>query len=101
MNVKKKIKQLTDCAQGLNSAIEEESWDEAMLLSQQWDTNIRDLFRSLSTEQFTTMKSELEEILDQNVSIRKHLMELRAKVLTQIQENNNNRSAIQLYNHSI
>ena len=47
------------------------------------------------------MKSEIEKIATQNTSINKRLIKLRAKVLTQIQENNNSRSAIQLYNSTV
>ena len=93
--------QMTDSANELLATIENESWDEAIDLSQQWDTKIRSFISGLSTEQFLSMKSEIEKIASQNNNIKKHLIDSRAKVLTLIQENNTSQSAIQLYNNTI
>ena len=97
----KQLKQVNDSAKELHATIENESWDEAAELSHQWDSRIRNFIRSLSAEQFISMKSEIENIASQNSSIKKQLEKLRAKVLTQLQENNNSQSAIQLYNSTI
>lgn len=101
MNAKKHIMHVTDIADELLTTIEDESWEEAMQLSQLWDAKIRQLIRSLSAEQFISMQSDIEKIASKNSIIEKHLTKLRAKVLTQIQENNNSRTAIQLYNSSV
>jgi len=101
MNVNKQLKQVSDSGNLLLDTIEDESWDEAIELSQQWDARIRGFIQSLSAEQFISMKSEIEKIASQNTSIKKRLIKYRAKVLTQIQENNNSHSAIQLYNNTV
>ncbi len=101
MNVDQQLTQLNNSADELVESIENEFWDEAIELSQLWDARIRSLIRSLSAEQFVSMKSEIEKIATQNTSIKKRLIKLRAKVLTQIQENNTSQSAIKLYNSSV
>jgi len=101
MNVDQQLTQINNSAYELVETIENELWDEAIELSQQWDARIRNFIRSLSAEQFVSMKSEIEKIATQNTSINKRLIKLRAKVLTKIQENNTSRSAIQLYNSSV
>jgi len=101
MNVDKQLTQINNSAYELVETIENELWDEAIELSQQWDVSIRNFIRSLSAEQFVSMKSEIEKIATQNMSINNRLIKLRAKVLTKIQENNTSRSAIQLYNSSV
>lgn len=101
MNVKQQLNQIISSANELVETIDNELWDEAVGLSQQWDTSIRYFVRGLSAEQFISMKSEIEQIATQNTSIKKRLVKLRANVLTQIQENNNSRSAIQLYNNTV
>jgi len=101
MNVDQQLTQLNNSANELVETIENEMWDEAIELSQQWDARIRSFIRRLSAEQFVSMKSEIEEIATQNTSIKKRLIKLRAKVLTQIQENNNSRTAIQLYSNTV
>jgi hypothetical protein len=101
MNANKQIKQVTASANELLVMINNEDWDEAMQLSQQLDIKIRNLIRGQSAEQLIAMKSEIEKIVHLNRSIEKHLIKLRAKVLTQIQENNSNRTAIQLYHNSV
>lgn len=101
MNVDQQLTQLNNSANELVESIENEFWDEAIELSQLWDARIRSLIRSLSAEQFVSMKSEIEKIATQNTSIKKRLIKLRAKVLTQIQENNTSQSAIKLYNSSV
>ncbi len=93
--------QVTNSANELLATIENESWDEAVELSQQWDAKIRSFVRGLSAEQFLSMKSEIEKIASQNTSIKKQLEKLRANVLTQLQENNTSQSAIQLYTSTI
>ena len=101
MNVDQQLTQLNNSANELVESIQNEFWDEAIELSQLWDARIRSLIRSLSAEQFVSMKSEIEKIATQNTSIKKRLIKLRAKVLTQIQENNISQSAIELYNSSV
>lgn len=101
MNVDQQLTQLNNSADELVESIENEFWDEAIELSQLWDARIRSLIRSLSAEQFVSMKSEIDKIATQNTSIKKRLIKLRAKVLTQIQENNTSQSAIKLYNSSV
>ena len=101
MNANKQLMQITDFADELIASIENESWEAAMQLSQQWDINIRNLIRSISAEQFIAMKSQIECLAAKNTSIKKRLIKSRAKVLTQLQENNNCRKAIQQYNNSI
>lgn len=101
MNVDQQLTQLNNSANELVESIENEFWDEAIELSQLWDARIRSLIRSLSAEQFVSMKSEIEKIATQNTSIKKRLIKLRAKVLTKIQENNTSQSAIKLYNSSV
>ncbi|QMU60397.1 MAG: hypothetical protein GKR92_01270 [Gammaproteobacteria bacterium] len=101
MNASKQLMQVTDSANELLTTIENESWDEAIALSLQWDKRVRTFIHSLSAEQFIAMKSEIEIIVSQNNSIEKRLVAMRAKVLTQIQENNTSRSAIQLYNSAV
>ena len=98
MNVDQQLTQINNSANRLVETIENELWDEAIELGQQWDARIREFMRCLSAEQFISMRSEIENIASQNTSINKRLIKLRAKVLTQIQENNSSRSAIQLYN---
>lgn len=100
MNVNKQLAQITEAANELISYIESESWDDAMRLSLQWDTKIRNLMRGLSAEQFIAMKCQIESLASQNANIKNRLIKLRAKVLTQIQENNSSRAAIQQYNNS-
>ncbi|MGH1537512.1 MAG: hypothetical protein ACRBDX_05635 [Gammaproteobacteria bacterium] len=99
MNAKLQLIQINDSAKELIASIENESWDDAMHLSQQWDTRIRDLICNMSAEQFITMESQIVSLVDQNMCIKKRLVNLRAKVLTQLQENNTSRSAIQSYNN--
>jgi len=101
MSVDEQLVQVTDLANELLATIEDESWGEAEELCRQWDTRIRSFIQGLSAEQFISMKSEIENIASQNTSIKKRLVTLRAKVLTQIQENNNSHSAIQLYNTTV
>lgn len=101
MNVDQQLTQLNNSADELVESIENEFWDEAIELSQLWDARIRSLIRSLSAEQFVSMKSEIDKIATQNTSIKKRLIKLRAKILTQIQENNTSQSAIKLYNSSV
>lgn len=101
MSVDQQLTQINNSAYELVETIENELWDEAIELSQQWDVRIRNFIRNLSAEQFVSMKSEIEKIATQNTSIKKRLINLRAKVLTQIQENNTSRSAIQFYNSSV
>lgn len=98
MNASTQITQLNNSANELLATIENELWDEAIELSQQWDANIRSFVCGLSAEQVISMKNEIEEIASQNSSIKDRLIDSRAKVLTLIQENNNSRTAIQLYN---
>lgn len=100
MNVDQQLTQINNSANRLVETIENELWDEAIELSQQWDARIRKFMRSLSAEQFISMRSEIEYIVSQNTSINKRLIKLRANVLTLIQENNSSRSAIQLYNNT-
>ena len=101
MNANMQLKQVTECADKLLDTINCEAWDEAMHLSQQWDAKIHNLIRSLSAEQFIAMKSDIEKVASLNRSIEKQLIKLRAKVLTEIQENNTSRNAIQLYHNSV
>ncbi|MFK7815370.1 MAG: hypothetical protein AB8B92_03460 [Gammaproteobacteria bacterium] len=98
MNVKAEISQLNNLANELLENIENELWDETKILSQKWDAKIRRFVQSLSAKQFITMKNEIENISSQNTIIEKRLIDLRAKVLTQIQENEHTRTAIQFYN---
>lgn len=100
MNVNKQLAQITEAANELISFIESESWDDATRLSLQWDTKIRNLMRGLSAEQFIAMKGQIESLASQNANIKNRLIKLRAKVLTQIQENSSSRVAIQQYNNS-
>ncbi len=99
MNAEKQLIQIHDSADELMASIENEKWDDATFLCQQWDANIRDFFCRLSAEQFITMKSQIERLVAQNMHIKKNLITLRAKVLTKLQETNTSRSAIQLYNN--
>ncbi len=92
-----KITQLNTSANELTKVIENELWDEATVLSQKWDQNVRDFISGLSAKQFINMKKEIEDIASQNTRIETLLIELRAKVLTQIQENKYSNNAIQLY----
>jgi len=101
MNVKKCLEQVTDLADELLTTIDDESWDEAVVLSQQWDSRVRNFIKSVIADQSVSVKSEIKNIALQNARIENHLTELRAKVLTQIQENNTSRSAIQLYNNTV
>lgn len=101
MNVDQQLTQINNSANRLVETIENELWDEAIEFSQQWDARIRKFMRSLSAEQFISMRSEIENIASQNTSINKRLIKLRANVLTQIQENNSSRSAMQLYNNTL
>ena len=101
MNVNEQLMQITDFADELNTSIENESWEMAMQLSHQWDVNIRKFIGGLSAEQCIKMKGQIESLASQNKSINNRLVKLRAKVLTQIQENNNSRKAIKQYNNSV
>jgi len=101
MNVKKCLEQVTDLADELLTTIDDESWDEAVVLSQQWDSRVRNFIKSVIADQSVSVKSEIKNIALQNARIENRLTELRAKVLTQIQENNTSRSAIQLYNNTV
>jgi len=98
MNASQQIAQLNHSANELLETIENELWDEVIELSQRWDENIRSFIRSLSAEQFITLRNEVENIAFQNSKIEKCVIDSRAKVLTQIQETNNSRTAIQFYN---
>ena len=100
MSVSKQLKLVNNSADELLATIENGLWGEAEELCRQWDARIRKFMRSLSAEQFISMRSEIENIASQNTSIIERLIKLRAKVLTQIQENNSSRSAIQLYNNT-
>ncbi len=101
MNAKLQLIQINDSAKELIASIENESWDDAMHLSQQWDSRIRDLIRNLPAEKIIVMKSQIDTLAAQNLYIKDCLVNLRAKVLTQLQENSNSRSAIQLYNNVV
>ena len=98
MKIQKQLNQVKNLANELTSMIENELWDEAIVLSQQWDVSIREMIRSLSADQIIEMRSELEQIASINLSLKDQLDTLRVKVLTQINKFNNSQTAIRLYN---
>lgn len=98
MNIQKQLNQIRKLANELASMIEDELWDEALVLSEQWDLSIREMIRSLSADQIIGMKRELEQIASINLSYKNQLDTLRAKVLTQINKFNNTQNAIRFYN---
>ena len=98
MNIQKQLNQIRKLANELASMIEDELWDEAVVLSEQWDLSIREMIRSLSADQIIGMKRELEQIASINLSYKNQLDTLRAKVLTQINKFNNTQNAIRFYN---
>ena len=101
MTIQKQIMQVRKLANELASMIEDELWDEAVILSQQWDVSIREMIRSLSAEQIIEMRSELEQIASINLSYKNQLDTLRAKTLTQINKFNNTQTAIRFYNNTL
>ncbi len=100
MNVQKRLMHVTDLANELQRFIENELWDEAMQLSQQWDSEVRKFVHNLSSAQFIAIRDEIEELASKNTRIKTKLTGLRAKVLTQIQENNYSHTAIQSYSNT-
>ncbi len=100
MSTQKQLSQVKNLAKELLSTINNESWDEAMKLSQKWDANIRKYIRSLTAEQFISMNNDIEELANTNTVIKDQLIDLRAKVLTQIQNNKYSQTAIQQYNNT-
>ncbi len=98
IKVRSQISQLNHSANELLEVIENEMWDEAIELSQKWDVNIRSFVHGLTAKQFISMRKEVEDLVSQNAIIERNLIDSRAKVLTQIQENNHSRTAIQFYN---
>lgn len=101
MNIQKQLNQIRKLANELASMIEDELWDEAVILSQQWDVSIREMIRSLSADQIIEMRSELEQIASINLSYKNQLDTLRAKTLTKINKFNNTQTAIRFYNNSL
>ena len=101
MTIQKQIMQVRKLANELASMIEDELWDEAVILSQQWDVSIREMIRSLSADQIIEMRSELEQIASINLSYKNQLDTLRAKTLTQINKFNNTQTAIRFYNNTL
>ena len=101
MNIQKQLNQIRKLANELASMIEDELWDEAVILSQQWDVSIREMIRSLSANQSIEMRSELEQIASINLSFKNQLDTLRAKKLAQINKFNNTQTAIRFYNNTL
>ena len=101
MTIQKQIMQVRKLANELASMIEDELWDEAVILSQQWDVSIREMIRSLSADQIIEMRSELEQIASINLSFKNQLDTLRAKKLAQINKFNNTQTAIRFYNKTL
>jgi hypothetical protein len=100
LNIQKKITEVKQSAEVLLEIIENEAWDEANELCQQWDTKIRIFFNELSSEEIIAARQEIEEIAVINVKIKNCIIQSRAKVLTQLQKNNTSRTVIQLYKNS-
>jgi predicted HD phosphohydrolase len=101
MSVNQQIIQLRHSADELLEKIDNEYWDEAKILSKKWDISVRDFMCNLSPEKFIANRGEVESLAMLNKKIENHLVTLRAKVLTKIQENNTSRNAIQLYNKTV
>ncbi len=101
MSTKKLIQELSDLAVDLLTTIDDELWDDAKRLSQLWDVKIRTFISNLPAEEFITLQDEIEKIASNNTKIENHLVTMRAKVLTKIQNNNNSRTAIEQYNSSV
>ena len=100
--IKEELEELNQAANRLlSSTKEDESWEEIVHLIQKWDERIQILVRGLSAEQLLKFGSEVKKIADKNLKIKGQLEALRAKVLTQIQENTHSRSAIQQYTSSV
>jgi len=97
MSANSHFSQLAIFGNKIEECIENELWEEADQFCQQWDEKIRTLINSLSAEQFVAMGAQIENVASQNARIKKHLIKLRAKVLTQLQENNTSQTAIQQY----
>ena len=100
MNFQNQLVQITDFAVKFSKCIEDEAWKEAKTLSQQWDAQIREFMIGLSAEQLITYKAEIEKIASENTAIKNKLTNMRAKVLTQIQDNKHSFTAIQSYSNS-
>lgn len=98
MKIQKQLNHVRNLANELASMIEDELWDEALVLSEQWDLSIREMIRSLSADQIIEMRSELEQISSINLSFKNQLDTSRVKVLTQIKKFNTSHTAIRLYN---
>ncbi len=100
MSTQKQLSQVKYLAEELLMTINNESWDEAIELSQKWDADVRAFINSLTAEQFITMSSDIEKITETNTIIKDQVIDLRAKVLTQIQNNKHTQTAIQQYNNN-
>ena len=100
MSTQKQLSQVKYLAEELLMTIDNESWDEAMGLSQKWDADVRAFINDLTAEQLISMKSDIEKIAYTNTIIKDQLIDLRAKVLTQIQNNKHSQTAIQQYNNT-
>ena len=99
MSIKERFLQLTELGRTLLAAIENESWDNASQHAQHWDECIRDLFDHAYSDQFVMYKTEIENLIQENQIVIERLTQLRAKSLTQLQEANDNCTAIEYYKH--
>ena len=99
--IKQQFTELNQAARRLLSRMDDESWEDVVQLTQEWDERIRILVRDLTAEQIIGLESDIKKIAVQNSKIKKQLEVIRAKVLTLIQENNHSRNAIKHYNNSV
>lgn len=100
MSIKERFLQLTELGKTLLTAIEDESWDSASQHALHWDECIRGLFDSAYSDQFVLDKTEIDNLIQENQIVIERLTQLRAKTLTQLQESNENITAIEYYKHT-
>ncbi len=98
MNFQDQLLLLNESSDDLLTAIENKSWDIALHYSHEWSTCLRNLFKSLSSEQLVQHKVELSNLVKQHEDIKTKISYLRAKTLTQLKEINNSHILNQHYN---
>ena len=101
LSIKEQLVELNNAASKLLFTMDDESWEAMIQVTQEWDERIQILVRGLSAQQIVELESEIKKIADKNIKIKENLEILRAKVLTQIQENNHSRNVIQQYSNSV